>query len=63
MILAGDAQEELEIDEDDDDDQVDCLFTFEVTKTNEQEENVVSRPGITVRGSLPVFTNAKAKVG
>jgi len=48
-VWTGGAQEELEIDEGDDD-QVDCLFTFEVTKTNEQEENVVPRPGITVRG-------------
>jgi len=36
--------------EEEEDDQADCLFTFEVTKTNEQEENVVPRQGFTVRG-------------
>jgi len=45
-VWAGDVQEELEIEEEDD--HADRLFTFEVTKTNEQEENVVSRPGIAV---------------
>lgn len=61
-MWAGDIQEELETDEDDDD-QMDCLFTFEVAKTNEQEENVVSRPGIIVRGFLSMFAHAKAKAG
>ena len=28
--------------------ETDRLFTFEVTKTNEQEENVTMRPGFTV---------------
>lgn len=59
LVWAGDIQEELEIDEEDDD-QVDRLFAFEVTKTNEQEENVVSRLGIDVRGSLPVSADANA---
>jgi len=59
---AGDVQEELEIDGEDGD-QVDRLFTFEVTKTNEQEENVVPRPGITVRRFLSAFADAKAKAG
>lgn len=31
-----------------DDDNDDRLFTFEITKTNEQEESVVSRPGFRV---------------
>lgn len=31
-----------------DDDNEDRLFTFEITKTNEQEESVVSRPGFQV---------------
>ena len=61
LVWAGDVQEELEIDEDDD--QADRLFTFEVTKTNEQEENVVSRPGITVRRFSLALTNAKVKAG
>ena len=61
-MWAGDVQEELEIDEGDDE-QADCLFTFEVTKTNEQEENVVPRPGISVRTFLFVLANAKAKAG
>ncbi len=38
-------------DEDMDDDDDDRLFTFEVSKTNEQEEGITSRPGFTVRGS------------
>jgi len=59
---AGDVQEELQIDVEDDD-QVDRLFTFEVTKTNEQEENVVPRPGITVRRILSTLADAKAKAG
>lgn len=29
----------------------DRLYTFEVLKTNEQEENVTARPGFTVRSS------------
>jgi len=58
----GDVQEELEIDGEDYD-QVDRLFTFEVTKTNEQEENVVPRPGITVRRFLSTLANANAKAG
>ena len=48
LVWAGDVQGELDIDEGDDE-QADCLFTFEVMKTNEQEEDVVPRPGITVR--------------
>ena len=32
------------------------LFTFEVTKTNEQEESVVSRPGINARVFSPGFS-------
>ena len=47
-MWAGDVLEEFEIDEEDED-QTDRMFAFEVTKTNEQEESVVSRPGITVR--------------
>lgn len=30
------------------DEESDRLFTFEVAKTNEQEENVEARPGFTV---------------
>jgi len=54
-------QEELEIDEDDN--QADRLFTFEVTKTKEQEEDVISRPGILVRELLSTLVAAKAEVG
>jgi hypothetical protein len=61
-VWAGDVQEELEIDEEEDD-QVDRLFTFEVTKTNEQEENVTSRPGITVRRFPYTLTGTKGKAG
>ena len=61
-MWAGDVQEELEVDEIDDD-QADCLFTFEVMKTNEQEENVVPRPGIDVRVPLFMLANAKVKAG
>lgn len=61
-MWAGDVEEELEVDGDDDD-QVDRLFTFEVTKTNEQEENVTSRPGIDVRRFLSTLVDAKVKVG
>lgn len=40
------------------------MFTFEVMKTNEQEESVVPRPGINVRVffSLWLF-NAQSKAG
>ena len=62
LIWAGDVQEELEVGEEDDD-EVDRLFTFEVMKTNEQEENVLFRQGIAVRGSLPMSASANAKVG
>jgi len=61
-VWAGDVQEELEIDEEDLD-QADRLFTFEVTKTNEQEENVVSRPGIAVRPFSSMLADAKDKAG
>ena len=60
MVWASDVQEEQEINEEDDD-HVDRLFTFEVTKTNEQEEDVVSRPGITVRESSITSADANAK--
>lgn len=36
----------------DDEDESDRLFTFEVTKTKEQEENVSTRPGFQVRSIL-----------
>ena len=58
----GDVQEELEID-DEGDDQMNRLFTFEVAKTYEQEENVVSRPGVNVRGFLFMSDKVKTKVG
>ena len=61
LVWTEDIQEELEIDEDDN--QADRLFTFEVTKTNEQEEDVVSRPGILVRELLSTLVAAKAEVG
>ena len=61
-MWAGDVQEELEINEEDDD-QADRLFTFEVMKTNEQEEDVVSRPGINVRGFWSMFADANAETG
>jgi len=44
-------------------DQTGGLFTFTVTKTNEQEENVVSRPGITVRRCLFVLVDANTRPG
>jgi len=61
-VWAGDVQEELEIDEEDAD-QADRLFTFEVTKTNEQEENVVSRPGIVVSPFSSVLADANPGAG
>jgi hypothetical protein len=62
LVWAGEVQEVQEIDGEDDD-QVDRMFTFEVTKTNEQEENVLSRPGIKVRGSSLVSAEANTKAG
>ena len=61
-MWAGDVQKELEIDEGNDE-QAGCLSTFEVTKTNEQEENVVPRPGISVRIFLFMLADAKVKAG
>lgn len=61
-MWAGDVPDELEIDEEDDG-QGDRLFTFEVTKTNEQEESVVPRPGITVSGFISISAGAKTKPG
>ena len=61
-MWAGDVQGELDIDEGDGE-QADCLFTFEVMKTNEQEENVVSRPGITVRRFSSGPFDAKSDAG
>ena len=61
-MWAGDVPDELEIDEEDDG-QGDRLFTFEVTKTNEQEENVVPRPGITVSGFISIFPGAQTETG
>ena len=61
-MWARDAQEELE-DVEEDDDHVDRMFTFEVTKTNEQEENVTPLPGITVRNFSPTLPDAKVKAG
>jgi len=61
LVWAEDIQEELEIERDNE--KSDRLFTFEVMKTNEQEENVVPRPGISVRVSLFMLANAKAKAG
>jgi len=46
-----------------DDEQLDCLFTFEVTKTNEQEENVVARQGISVSVFLFMSADTKSKAG
>ena len=62
LVWAGDVQDALEIDVEDDD-QVDRLFTFEVMKTNEQEENVIPRQGITVRGFLYSLADAKVRTG
>jgi hypothetical protein len=36
-------------DDDDDDDDSDRMFSFEVAKTKEQDEDVHSKPGFTVR--------------
>ncbi|KAI0774120.1 hypothetical protein C8Q74DRAFT_810377 [Fomes fomentarius] len=44
----------------DDDDDGDRLFAFEVSKTNEQEEGVTSRPGFTVSNSLIVAQDPPA---
>lgn len=62
IVWAGDVHEEPGIN-DEEDDQVDRLFTFEVTKTSEQEENVVSRPGINVRRLLSALTGTEAGAG
>lgn len=50
----------MEMDEGEDD-QTDRLFTFEVTKTNEQEENVASRLGINVRRLRPRWPGLTSK--
>ena len=45
-------RDEVESDDEDmDEDDDDRLFAFEVSKTNEQEEGITSRPGFTVRES------------
>ena len=45
-------RDEVESDDEDmDEDDDDRLFAFEVSKTNEQEEGITSRPGFTVRDS------------
>jgi hypothetical protein len=44
---SGDVSMDLE------DDETDRLFTFEVAKTNEQEEGVSVRPGLTVSFVIP----------
>ena len=62
LMWAGDGQDELEIDEEDLD-QADHLFAFRVMKTNEQEENVVSQPGIAVRPFSSMLADAKIKAG
>ena len=54
LVWTGDVQEALEID----DDEADSLFTFEVMKTNEQEDNVVPQQGFTVRVFLIILNNA-----
>lgn len=46
MVWSEDSEETDTMDVDDDED--DRLFTFEVAKTNEQEENVTPRPGFKV---------------
>lgn len=53
IVWTGEAAPEpgLESDDDDDDDDVDRLFTFEVKKTREEEENVITQPGFEVRES------------
>jgi len=61
-VWAEDIQEKLEIYKRGNE-KSDCLFTFEVTKTNEQEENVVSWQGISVSVSLFMLADAKAKAG
>ena len=61
-MWAGEVQEELETDEEDGN-QADHMFTFEVMKPNEQEEKVVSRPGISVRKFSFVMVNANTKSG
>ena len=40
----------MTLDNDDNEEDSDRLFTFEVAKTNEQEENVMFRPGFMVSG-------------
>ena len=49
--------------EEEDDGQGDRLFTFEVMKTNEQEEDVVPRPGITVSGFVSIFPGSQTETG
>ena len=43
---------EVEDEDEDDEDDGDRMFTFEVSKTNEQEEGVTSKTGFTVRASI-----------
>ena len=45
-IVWKDGDEDVSMDSDDE--ESDRLFTFEVSKTNEQEESVTSRPGFNV---------------
>lgn len=47
LVWADDqGQDDVDMEDDDDDDR---LFTFEVAKTNEQDENVEARQGFEVR--------------
>ena len=52
IVWNDEDSDSITIDTDSDDSESERLFTFEVAKTNEQEETAVSRPGFQVR---PVF--------
>ena len=52
-------RDEMEVEDEDvdDEDDGDRMFTFEVSKTNEQEEGVTSKTGFTVRTSIVLPTS------
>jgi hypothetical protein len=55
-IVWKDEPEDDDFDSDEDDDNRE--FNFEVSKSDEQEENVIARPGFTVRNSYVINVTA-----
>ena len=51
-MVWNDDLDDVLTDDEEDDDEPDRIFTFEVAKTNEQEENVTVRKGFTVGRKL-----------